>query len=545
MAQETPFTEPSSLRVVLPSPHPALALRTGPDKRFILGVLALALATVVTRIPFRSTYLFAWDSANFALALDQYNVAFHQPQPPGYPLYVASAWLVRAAFGIDANASYVTLSIVASSVAVAMLTIVGARLFDRTIGLLAGVLLSTSALFWGQGEVAYPYAFLAAFGSIGVWVALRIADGGHGTMRWAMVGATILAIGSGFRSEVAPFLAPLWAWGVLTWNAPWRHRAIAVGASGVAGLVAGLSWYVPMVVLTGGWGAYVTATGGYYAYFIQATSGAGKQLLGVLENLRALVNFAYAGLGPGIVIVTFDLGVRFRPTRLVTDRTSRVLALWMGPPVAFYLLVHLGNPGYVLTLIPALALVVAAGTRDLIADVVAAVARVTRTRESATNLISRVTVAVIGLISIVNALLFLVGPGEGRRREIASIDGHFARVLGAIRSDYPPAVSMVVAYDRSRQYRYELPSWRHELLFDVAVAGVVTDVNRYWEWRRRYVVPDGIAWIVFPDLGENRAEAMGLVIPRDLGGGEVIWVAAVRAGDEVTWGYRYAAGLRR
>src|SRR5437763_174957 len=54
----------------------------------LLGVL-----TSLSRFPFRSHYLFSWDSANFALALDQYNVTFHQPQPPGYPLYVASAWL--------------------------------------------------------------------------------------------------------------------------------------------------------------------------------------------------------------------------------------------------------------------------------------------------------------------------------------------------------------------------------------------------------------------------------------------------------------------
>ena len=103
---------------------------------------------------------------------------------------------------------------------------------------------------------------------------------------------------------------------------------------------------------------------------------------------------------------------------------------------------------------------------------------------------------------------------------------------------------MLFRSDRSRQYRYELPAWRHELLFDVAVAGAVTDTNRYWEWRRRFVVPNGVEWIVFPDLGENRAEAVGRVIPRDLGGGEVIWVAAVRGGEEVTWGYRHAAVTR-
>ena len=54
----------------------------------------LGLITILSRIPFRSRYLFSWDSANFALALEHYNVAFHQPQPPGYPLYVASAHLL-------------------------------------------------------------------------------------------------------------------------------------------------------------------------------------------------------------------------------------------------------------------------------------------------------------------------------------------------------------------------------------------------------------------------------------------------------------------
>jgi hypothetical protein len=529
---------------MLPPPPSGPTRPTAFDKRFMLSVLGLSLATVLTRIPFRSTYLFAWDSANFALALNQYNVSFHQPQPPGYPLYVASAWLVRTLLGTDANASYVVLSIGASAVAVAMLSIVGARLFDRSTGLLGGAVLATSALFWGQGEVAYPYAFLAAFGSVGAWVALRIADGGHGTARWAVGGAVILAIGSGFRSEVAPFLAPLWAWGVLNWHTPWRQRAITVAVSGVAGLVAGLTWYVPMVVLTGGWDAYATATGGYYAYFIQATSGAGKQLLGILENLRALVNFVYAGLGPGVGIIAFDIGTRFRPTRIVADRASRALALWMLPPAVFYLFVHIGNPGYVLTLVPALALVVAAGANDLVADTFTAIARATGVPEPSPESTMRVTFAVVVGIALVNASLFLYGPGEGRRREIASIDAHFARVLGTIRTDYPASTSLIVAYDRSRQYRFELPDWRHDLLFDVAVAGAVTDVNRYWEWRRRFVVPDGIDWIVFPDLGENRAEAMGLVIPRDLGGGEVIWVGAVRAGDEVTWGYRYASGRR-
>jgi hypothetical protein len=103
-----------------------------------------------------------------------------------------------------------------------------------------------------------------------------------------------------------------------------------------------------MVIATGGWEIYQQATGGYYAYFIQSTSGLGKQLLGVLENLRALVNFTYAGLGPAILLLVLDLGVRFRPTRLASEPATRFVAIWLAPPLAFYVLVHLGNPGYIL-----------------------------------------------------------------------------------------------------------------------------------------------------------------------------------------------------
>ena len=409
---------------------------------------------------------------------------------------------------------------------------------------------------------------LAAFGTAGAWVMLRVADGGRGAARWAVAGAILLATGSGFRSEVAPFLAPLWSWAVITWPTTWRVRGRTVIGSVAAGLAVGATWYLPMVQATGGMDAYAAATGGYYAYFIERTSGAGKQLLGVLENLRALVNCAYAGLGPSIVVLVADLGTRFRPTRIVTDRSSRVLAIWMVPPVAFYLLVHLGNPGYLLTILPACAIIVAVGTRDLVADGLAAgvevwrrfaewqpggsartgafdsLSRETRPSGDRDRAIAIVTGGVVSLLALANGVLFLVGPGEGRRREISGIDEHFERVLGAIQSDYPAASTLVVAYDRSRQYRYYLPGWRHELLFDVAVAGAVTDTTRYWEWRRKLAVPDGVDWVVFPDLGDNLAESMGLVVARNLGSGEVMWVAAVRPGDEVTWGYRHATARR-
>jgi len=58
----------------------------------ILIALCLLLITILSRIPFRSQVLYHWDSVNFAFAMQRFDVAAEQPQPPGYIAYV---WLCR------------------------------------------------------------------------------------------------------------------------------------------------------------------------------------------------------------------------------------------------------------------------------------------------------------------------------------------------------------------------------------------------------------------------------------------------------------------
>src|SRR5690349_3852671 len=80
------------------SAQPIAAHRAVPAARvprpgaFELAVAGLVVAVVASRLPFMTRTLYAFDSANYALAVrDFYNVAFHQPHPPGYPLYVGFA----------------------------------------------------------------------------------------------------------------------------------------------------------------------------------------------------------------------------------------------------------------------------------------------------------------------------------------------------------------------------------------------------------------------------------------------------------------------
>ena len=76
------------------------------------NVLLIA-GTALTRTVFRSRFLYDLDSVNFALALQRFDPAVHQPHPPGYFLYVCLGKLSNAIFH-DANTALVIISILAS-----------------------------------------------------------------------------------------------------------------------------------------------------------------------------------------------------------------------------------------------------------------------------------------------------------------------------------------------------------------------------------------------------------------------------------------------
>ena len=443
--------------------------------------------------------------------------------------------------------------------------LVGGRLFGITTGVLGGLILTTSSLFWGQGVVAYPYAFLALFSSLIVLLALRNRSGGRDT---TLASAALLAIAGGFRPELLPFLLPLWLWGA--WRRP-RCRWLA-GLGLLAVLIA--AWYVPMIWLSGGWQAYQSSSSGYFLFFLRATSGFGKLLLAVLENTRTLVGYAYNGMGLALLPLLYIAGRFFAPPRLVSDTRAQVLALWLAPPLAFYLLIHIGNPGYLLSFLPALCLLTAHGTLILAQDTAQAVRLARRDDRGATageelaptsapfpsgqdesrgtgqplpfreGVGGRYAATIlIALIALSNAALFLAADGEGRLREIRAIDRILSKQVAAIEAQFPAASTLILAYDRSRQLRYYLPDHRIELLFTeaVAVAASGYDPSRYWERRSTLTVPPGLTHILLPDLDENTSEQPGPLQHLDLGGGVELLVAEVSSGDTVRYGYRYVA----
>ena len=336
----------------------AAALARGATRTEALLVVALFLVGIGTRLATRSHVLYHWDSVNFALALERYDIAAHQPHPPGYVLYVLLGRLVNA-FVEDANASLVLISVVASGLLIPTAYLLGRDLFDRRTGLYAALLALTGPLVWFYGSVALSYIVeLLLTGTI-AWLCYHSLEGRRG---YLLAASVTLAIAGGVRQNTLPLMLPLWLFCVARADSRWR-----VGA--VLGLVVpSLAWGVAMLRLSGGLEAYLRAVLGQ-AGDTAVASGLGSATRVLTNWARLTVYAAYAlTLGVAVLPPLALAGLRglprHLPRRLARPRWQ-VLGLWVAPSALLYSL-FVQQAGYSFTFMLALILLVAYGLRRLL-----------------------------------------------------------------------------------------------------------------------------------------------------------------------------------
>jgi len=476
----------------------------------------------VTRVPLVSRYLFSWDSANFALALDQYNVAAHQPHPPGYPLYVAVAWLLRPLF-VDANATYVDLSIAATACSAVLLLGLSWRLMGQRAALVAVLLFVTSPNAWGHGLVAYPYAFLSLFSVAVAWASIETRWGRHNL---SLAGALLLGSGSGFRPDLLLLIGPLWVFGI------WQRglRTIGIGLLVVAASVA--AWFIPMLAHSGGWLGYLAASEIYADYWATPHGSVGQFVLGMRTNLDELIGYLTQTTGPVFaLLLMYAIGRVLAPPVLRVRPRLGILFVWMLPAIAFYSVVHIGNLGYLLSILPALCILGAASIEAAASDLAGVLANRVSARW--------IAVGLGALAAAASSLMFLGVAGPVTLHEIRDVDRELAGGLQLVQP-YPVASTLVLAFDRYRQYDYYLPAYRRA---DHLVAAIELPQDRLG--RGTFQVPIGISTIVLPDLYTNSTEMPGAVERVTGTNGAVIFVAHVRPGEQLRVGPGYARIVTR
>jgi len=394
---------------------------------------AVAVAAALARLPFVSRELAAWDSVAFARALDLgffvgTDLADQRPQAPGYILYVGTAALLRPILG-SPNAALVAVSVAASALACAAIYLLCRRFASRPAALVAAAVYATGPLVWSYGEIAMPYAVLGFFSAL---LAILFWDARHDTGHARLVASVGFGVAAGFRQDLVLLLGPLWLW--MVWPRP-REWPLA----GVAATAGGLIWLVPSALASGGFAAYLHSVSVQSAR-AAAFSASARGPAGAIDNLAMIVyslGWALAAAAPVMLVVAL---ARLWAGRRPAGSGALFFALWVLPALIFYGTVHIGAAGYILSVVPAFA--VLAG---LLFD--------GATRDAGAGG-RRVAAGIAGAAIAANVLLFVAAPTPFSAAAIADHDRSLLDRVAYVRAHYPASATVVLA-----QFDYIFVTW--------------------------------------------------------------------------------------
>ena len=451
------------------------------DLRFF-WILAFALL-LLTRIPVMPTY-FGVDNVNLALSLEKFDPRIHQPQPPGYPFFVAFGRFINFFFH-DERRTFLVISVLISALCLPVAYSLGTRMFSRSAGMAAALLLLVNPVFWyagidPNGGPLRPFlglfALLTAYCSWRCWM---------GEKRFAIWGAVALGVGSGFRPDLIAFLFPLWF--VAAWLGTRSWRTVLLGCAVLSGIA--LIWVGAVVLAMRGASLkddVQVFTKLMLDYTVEQSKAEsvlfGSSIIAWSRQINRLV------IWNGLAIVTWIWAVPFYFRTLkrvsVSSSQSVFFLLWLAPGLIIQAFVHIGEPGHTLFSVAALCVIGGyflslAPVRDLMVG--AALVLNVMLFLDFFALPAGVANAADHLPSVKNALLF--GTFESSLGQVRWLDEITNATLNEIQQFTPK--------DR--------PS---------IIISTNTYTNQWFmNWRiGRYYLPNHDFWILYNDLAKKRAE---------------------------------------
>jgi hypothetical protein len=330
----------------LSTPTAPAAKRSG----FVTGALGISAAALVlvSRLPYSPPFLHSFDAVNFALAIEHFDPIQHQPQPPGYPVFVALLKMLDT-FLHDPNRALIASGIIGTGAGLVLVWLWASRMFGRTAACVATALLFVHPVFWAAGIVNPVRTFLvviAAATAAVSWNSLTAAD----PRSWFYATSATLGLLAGFRPESLLLLFPLWlatGWarkaGARTWTIASTLLVLSV-----------LVWLVPLLARGG-----VAAT--FYMFFDYLRSNSREYTAAFGAGASA----SFATLCR-VCVWTFGLAVAWiwaapfawRSLAAKWSRAHTVLLVSsFVPPFLFYAFVHVRDVDQTLLVIPTLCVI--------------------------------------------------------------------------------------------------------------------------------------------------------------------------------------------
>lgn len=310
-------------------------------------LIALAVAFFLAHVFILPTTLADLDAINFAMGVRDFDVAKHQPHPPGYPVFIAMAKVSTAvvgALGIEAPRvrGLAVLSALSGALLIPLLFFLHRALSrDAAAAVWVAIAGVCSPLIWFNAfrPLSDVAGLAAALAAQVLLVVVILGPSGERTSRLLVSGAFVAGLAIGIRSQAFALTLPLLAVALLLprVDVTWRARVAAIAAFGLAVAL----WGVPLLVTNGGVDGYLAALGNQ-----AGEDFSGVVMLWTMRTARVAIDaIAYSFLWPwgtivaGWIVVAVALAGAIRMMYRAPAALG-VLILAFAPYAAFHLLFH-------------------------------------------------------------------------------------------------------------------------------------------------------------------------------------------------------------
>jgi hypothetical protein len=392
-------------------------------------------ATGLTRFLFRSHRLYDIDSVNFALALQRFDIAAHQPQPPGYFLYVCLGRLANAVFH-DANTALVAISIVASCGAAAMVYLLAFSWFGVPAARFAALIFLVSPLAWFYGTVALTYIVEAFFSTLLAYLCWRVYGG---KSAFVLPAAIVLGIAAGVRPSSLLILGPLLLYSL-------RRVSRKAAILGIAALSLTLAaWSIPMLRQSGGLAGYARPLWLLWRLVPSRTTVFNSNPLTSVARFCTIIGIYGLCFGSASLLL-------FSGRRGVVDRrVVRFSWVWIAPSLVLFTFVFLKfvNSGYLLAAMPGACVWLGYWAARWYAT---------------TGFIKYTKFTLLGAGAAANIMIFLYAPIYSSYHQVRQFEAQLDRILTSLPQVASPENTLIVGFDSHflgyRHAGYYLPDYQ-------------------------------------------------------------------------------------
>jgi len=217
----------------------------------------------------------------------------------------------------------------------------------------------------------------------------------------------------------------------------WRERVLCVAAVGIAAL----AWLAPSAALSGGPAAYIASLSGQVARVSELSPAAGGDAL-LRNSLLTIYGLWWGLLGFALVLVAASI-TRLIGRRLLPTDDAVFLALWLIPAAIGYVTIHIGDPGYLMSVLP--------GSYVACAALLGTLAAAARPR-----VVMFFTAVLVGI----NVVTFALTDAPFSARAIERHDQSLVSRVAFVRGHFAPASVVILAQSEYLTARYYLPGYR-------------------------------------------------------------------------------------